>query len=404
MNLRIAMVLAVMSAGAHAQSAGYDRFGGWLKINGTKTGYFHTQQIDGRWWIVTPEGHAFFSKGVDNVSYSPEAASSPKAPADPQAWAAMAARQLLEWNFNTLGAWSARETYGKGLAYAPVINIASSVQRDLWLKGGVVDYFGQQFRDAADTVAARACTPHADDPWLLGYFTDNELRWGKDWRSQDSLLESYLKMPEGSPGLDRAKAFVKELGHEATDEDRLRFAGVVASEYGRVTAEAIHKHDPHHMVLGCRFAGYPGDAAVKAAGEYFDVVSFHSYAPAPPLDRLRQITRLAGRPVMVTEFGFKAMDSGLPNTKGAGKPVATQADRADGFTSYVEALAALPGAVGFHWFEYRDEPKEGRFDGENSNYGVVKIDFTPWGTLTARMKAVNARIEERHAAAEAGAR
>jgi hypothetical protein len=102
---------------------------------------------------------------------------------------------------------------------------------------------------------------------------------------------------------------------------------------------------------------------------------------------------------MITEFSFKAMDSGLPNTKGAAKPVATQQERADGFAQYVEALAALPSCVGFHWFEYRDEPKEGRFDGENSNYGVVKIDFTPWDVLTARMTRVNERIETIHAAA-----
>jgi hypothetical protein len=88
------------------------------------------------------------------------------------------------------------------------------------------------------------------------------------------------------------------------------------------------------------------------------------------------------------------MDSGLPNTKGAAKPVATQKDRADGFARYVEALAALPNCVGYHWFEYRDEPKEGRrLDGENSNYGVVRVDGTPWEVLTTRMKQVNAGLE-----------
>ena len=102
---------------------------------------------------------------------------------------------------------------------------------------------------------------------------------------------------------------------------------------------------------------------------------------------------------MITEFSFKAMDSGLPNTKGAAKPVATQQDRADGFARYVSALAALPPCVGYHWFEYRDEPKEGRFDGENSNYGVVRIDFTPWEVLTGVMKKVNLGIEPLHAKA-----
>jgi len=397
MKLRIALALLVLACGANPESAGYDRFGGWLKLAGTRTGFFHTQLIDGRWWLVTPDGNAFFSKGVDNVGYRPEGASSPKPPADPDAWATAAARQLRDWNFNTAGAWSATELYGKGIVYVPVINMAASMQRDLWLKGGVVDYFSPEFREAADGVALRMCAPHAKDPWLLGYFTDNELRWGRDWRSQDSLLESYLKMPPGSPGLARATAFVKALGRDATDEDKAKFAGLVAAEYGRVTSQAIRRHDPNHMVLGCRFAGYPGDPVIQAAGEYFEVISFHSYAAVPPVDRLRQITNITNRPTMLTEFSFKAMDSGLPNTKGAGKPLATQADRASGFTSYVQTLADLPGMVGYHWFEYRDEPKEGRFDGENSNYGVVHSDFTPWEVLTARMKEVNRGMEALHA-------
>jgi hypothetical protein len=117
---------------------------------------------------------------------------------------------------------------------------------------------------------------------------------------------------------------------------------------------------------------------------------------------LELITKVTGKPTMVTEFSFKAADSGLPNTKGAARPVPTQEDRAKGFAGYVEALASLPGCVGYHWFEYRDQPKEGRrLDGENSNYGLVKIDFTPWEVLTTRMKQVNLGLEEMHARAAA---
>jgi hypothetical protein len=99
---------------------------------------------------------------------------------------------------------------------------------------------------------------------------------------------------------------------------------------------------------------------------------------------------------MLTEFSFKAMDSGLPNTRGAGQPVKTQQDRADNFDTYVTELIKLPYAVGFHWFEYTDEPAEGRFDGENSNYGLVNIKDETWETLTKRMCEVNARLEVIH--------
>ncbi len=394
------ILLIAVSTTAIAANPTYDAYGGWTQLKGAKTGYFHTQQINGRWWLVTPEGNVFFSKGVDNVSYAPEAKSSPKAPADTAAWARTATKQLRDWNFNTAGAWSAREIASAGIVYSPVIDIAAAVQKDVWLKGGIVDYFGVDFHAAADRVAAAKCAPHAKDPWLLGYFTDNELRWGKDWRSGDGLLESYLKMPETSAGYRKAAELLKSRGHalaEATAADRSDFLEMVATEYARVTSEAIRRADPNHLVLGCRFAGgTAGESAIRAVGRYFDVVSYHSYNANAPISQLEQLTRLSGKPVMVTEFSFKAMDSGLPNTKGAAKPVATQQDRADGFARYVEALAKMSECVGFHWFEYRDEPAEGRFDGENSNYGVVKIDFTPWKVLTERMTEVNSRIEELH--------
>lgn len=392
------LAVVLLAGPACPASNDYDAYGGWLKVKGKKTGFFHLEQLQGRWWLVTPEGNAFLSKGVCNVSYSPEADSAPPAPADPAAWAKMAARQLRDWNFNSVGAWSAREMYTTGIAYSPVINMASAAGRDVWLKGGAVDYFSPEFRDVAERVAKQQCASRASDPWLIGYFTDNELRWGPDWRSKESLLESYLKMPETSEGFRRATAFLKTRGRapeSLSAEDKDAFLETVAAEYGRVTSEAIRRYDKNHMVLGCRFAGYPSDAVLRALAPYFEVFSYHSYSPDAPLAALERIAKLTGKPTMVTEFSFKAMDSGLPNTKGAAKPVATQQDRADGFARYVQALFSLPACVGYHWFEYRDQPAAGRrLDGENSNYGVVKIDFTPWEVLTTRMRQVNATLEE----------
>jgi len=33
-----------------------------------------------------------------------------------------------------------------------------------------------------------------DDPNLIGWFLDNELRWGWDWLSPKTLLQDYLAM------------------------------------------------------------------------------------------------------------------------------------------------------------------------------------------------------------------
>src|ERR1035437_6664305 len=96
--------LGIYAPLAHA-AGDYDTYGGWMNLKGEKTGYFHTQQINGRWWLVTPEGNAFFSKGVDNVSYAPESDNAPKAPADPVAWAKGLCARICK-NAQLAGTWA----------------------------------------------------------------------------------------------------------------------------------------------------------------------------------------------------------------------------------------------------------------------------------------------------------
>jgi hypothetical protein len=46
-----------------------DRYGGLLEGPDFRaTGFFRTERRDDRWWLVTPEGHGFFSLGIDVVS------------------------------------------------------------------------------------------------------------------------------------------------------------------------------------------------------------------------------------------------------------------------------------------------------------------------------------------------
>jgi len=39
------------------------RYGGWKARRVKATGFFRTEQVDGRWWLVDPEGYLFLSVG-----------------------------------------------------------------------------------------------------------------------------------------------------------------------------------------------------------------------------------------------------------------------------------------------------------------------------------------------------
>ena len=74
--------------------------------------------------------------------------------------------------------------------------------------------------------------------------------------------------------------------------------------------------------------------------------------------------------------------------------VKAQSDRADKFEHCATTWMAQPYFLGYHWFQYMDEPKGGRFDGENGNDGVVDINDDPYPELTDRFKSVNRRVWE----------
>ena len=262
---------------------------------------------------------------------------------------------------------------------------------------------------------------------MIGYYLDNELRWGPDYRASTTYIEEYLMMPADAPGHAKAVAFLHDRYKTVADlnaawkltladwsgldtvhfaspyrapaswADSNAFVGLAAHRYFEVCHDAVRRQDPNHMILGCRddmaSSGLP---VAEASRGLVDVWSVNYYVPrafAPPL---KMQYYAAHAPILITEWSFRSRDSGLPNTEGAGPVVATQSDRADKYREYMTDLLAQPYVVGAHWFEYVDEPAEGRFDGENSNYGLVNIHDDSYTVFDAVVKQVNAQAFKLH--------
>ncbi len=431
-NIFLILLFIACSSGWGTED--HDRIGGWKKVSSEPTTFFYVEEIEGKWWFMNPGGNAFLTKGVNHISYfgdhSPALNESPyhnvtrDKYGSADRWAGAAADNLRRWNFNTVGAWSSSAMREQGMAYTLILDIAVQAGAN-WQEGIFPDVFSDRFQRLARAAVRSTCRQLRNDRMLLGYFTDNELRWGPDWRNENSLLIDYLQMEPETAGYRRAIQFLKksyESIHELNNtwklnvssfqeissatafpaserrkESEEEFVKLVAERYFRICREEILDADPNHLILGCRFAGNAPRPVLEVIGSYIDVVSFNTYNYHPPKETLEEIYQLTGCPIMITEFSFKAMDSGLPNTKGAGKPVETQKDRARRFSEFVTELVRLPYIIGYHWFEYVDEPAEGRFDGENSNYGLVNIKDEPWEILTQEMRQTNLEVEAIHA-------
>jgi agarase len=167
---------------------------------------------------------------------------------------------------------------------------------------------------------------------------------------------------------------------------------LAAEKYFQTGHAIIKKYDPHHLILGVRFIGVHSvpREVLETIGRYVDVVSFNAYDLLPPLEALEQTYAIHHKPMLITEFSFKAMDSGLRNTLGQGFLLKTQKDRALWYERYVARLLSSPHLVGFIWYkDVDDQPFE---KGENCNYGLMARDGVPYAPFVAKVREVNRRV------------
>jgi hypothetical protein len=200
----------------------WDAYGGWKEKPLGKTGWFHTQYDGAHWWLVDPEGNAFFSTGIDSVipgtdtrvdimepffSWLPPNAGDfsvcwEKQTDSQQAqlvnfgianliaafgptrwwecWAKITKMYLIRHGFNTIGNWSQKAFIDyAGMPYVLPLDryspvgfpgTAKMVFRDF------PDVFSPEFGNNAREYAA-ALRPFAADRNMIGYFLRNEPAW-----------------------------------------------------------------------------------------------------------------------------------------------------------------------------------------------------------------------------------
>jgi hypothetical protein len=521
--------------------AAHDRYGGLLKGPRFEAkGFFRTEKRDDRWYLVTPEGHPFYSLGVNAVTgddsqtyvegresmfaslpgnddplaafygkgdddretgankdrqfdqgrwfdfyganlqrtygapkcvevITPKPAgddedppasdvdassdqTTPVVPAaktplvkqtaeckpvtfDMQRWIDHTSQRLQAWGFNTIGNWSEPELGSDQLAkkdrvpYTLPLSIVGdyvsiSTGHDWW--GGMPDPFDPRFAMATERAVAIAARDHRDDPYLIGYFADNELAWaapGNDPKDRYALAYGTLKLTTDVPA---KRAFLKQLRdkyrnqeglskawgidlpawelmedpgfepplpspeHPEIENDFRYFQRVFAETYFKTIADALKWHAPNHMLLGGRF-GVSTPEAIEACAKYCDVLSFNLYTPKPQDGVDFAKLRVLDKPVLVSEFHFGSRDRG-PFWGGA-MEVAREEDRGPAYSNFLKSALAEPSIVGVHWFQYLDQPATGRMlDGENGHLGLVGITDVPYQGFIEAVRKANGQV------------
>jgi hypothetical protein len=424
------------AAAKQSWPAEFSRWGGWKsKKLGKGTGYFGVQKDERRWWLVDPDGYAFWSSGVDCVRVDTDGrydglesaltwlpdengefkdafgsragrvtgrsinylAANMIRTFGPQGWrdkwATVALAELKRLRFNTVGNWSEWEFARK--AKMPYVRPMGFRARNAgFIYRDFPDVYHAQFESDAAAYAAEL-KDTATDPAFIGYFLMNEPKWGF---SSELPAAGMLYTSESNA---TRNALVSHLKMKYADDTALASAWklpVTFEKVGRgkwqvpLTPEALADLRAFSVLMVERYFTTLSKACKKVDPNHlnlgmrwasvppdwategmksFDVYSLNCYQNKLPVEASRKIESMLKMPVMVGEWHFGALDVGLP-ASGIGH-LKNQEDRAKAYRIYLEDAAANPYCVGVHWFTLYDQSALGRFDGENYNIGFLDV-------------------------------
>jgi len=448
---------------ANPGPSGWDHYGGWASgPQRQATGFFRTEKVRGKWWLVDPEGHLFWSHGVDCVglpdatpidereawfadfpgeqagfskflatgfalkghyadhtvkSFSFGEANLKRKYGDDwrQAYPVTVHQRLRSWGLNTIANWSDASIYR--MRRTPYTDNLSSqgarmIGRSTGYWGQFPDVFDASFAEALRRGMAGKRNSSANDPWCIGYFSDNEMSWGDETSLAMGVLQSPPEQAAKHELVNDLQAKYSDIAwlnsvwgttytswaalldsRTAPDKAKARpdlvaFGSKLAKTYFRTVRAAIKAVAPQQLYLGCRFA-WVNDEAARAAGDYCDVVSYNLYRRS-----IADFKYPGGdKPLIVGEFHFGALDRGMFHTGLV--PVENQAARAEAYRDFVRGALQHPLVVGTHWFQWQDEPATGRvYDEENYQIGFLDVADTPYAETIAVVREIGRGLYE----------
>ena len=405
----------------------------------TATGRFYVKKIDGRWWIVDPEGYLHHHRGVN--SFRPGEKSDRQIAGfrkqyggNTDIWLTAATTEMRNMGFHSAGAFtpinSKIRTYNSSHKDTPFLMCPSfhfltefktQYNRDYPNgneKARAVLILDGQFEEFCKKYAKSQVTPYKNDANVVGVFSDNEIEFINIGSGESNRILP-ISLKYGGAITSKARKWCTDNGINPDSStqtgnwtNNCKFAGYLAELYYKAVSEAIKAVDPKLLYLGTRLHGDPRNRQEiwAAAGKYCDIVSVNYYgdwspdlsadgsalrAPGKAAEgRVAQWEEWSGKPCLVSEFYTKGVeDSNLANTNGAGFATRNQATRAYAYQHFTLGLLEATNVVGWHWFRYQDDDGDDN-NGEHSNKGIYDNNLKMYEYLGRYMRNLNIHVYE----------
>ena len=286
---------------------GFDRHGGYLNHQGTGTGRFHLEEINGRHFLVTPEGYGFFSLGVTHTMgiAKPEDTRIDYFKARLGEDWGKANQEILShfqtWGYNSLG-YDAHATTQHLLPHFASCNATGRTSSWLLKHAEFPDVFDPKWKAHSRQILERTAQKHSDRTKLIGIYWSDMPAWDLQRaknRNGQHWVDTIRALPEGSPGKLAYKKFLSENEGNASDEDFLvLIARELYSHVGPITRELF----PETLVFGERYSGAALPwLVIQEALPWIDIVSVQPGAPHFPKGSFDRLYRETGKPIIICD-------------------------------------------------------------------------------------------------------
>lgn len=400
-----------------------DKYGGLMdpSLRQDATGFFYTKKIGERWWVIDPLGYPCLLRSISGITTSYQGSPTQKAAFEEKyeslaQWALSTTRHLIDdlgFTSQTSADMAIRDV-SDGFSYFRRFSIMSGYATSKGINASIggrtrlsenntLPVFDPDFEIFAEQRVKANADP--DDPYMIGYITDNELA------IEDHMLKDYLTIDAGKKVNHYSYAcawywITQMVGKQDITEADLSpelcdlFRGFVWDRYYNVVDAMLEKYDPNHMNVGTKYLNEVKESKwiLRVTGQYADIISINWYgAWEPQAEYIYDFARYADAPFMVTEFYAKSSDTEdkLASKDGGGFYVQTQEDRGLFYQNYTLRLLEAKNCVGWQWFQYIDNDPAGNptdVSSRDANKGIVSNTHKEYTELTEAMKEIHQNV------------
>lgn len=375
MKFLLAVVAASMGS---AGFAGTDQYGGDDRVKSDATGYFRVEQIGGRWFFVTPEGHGYVALGANHVGkYLDQQADEMGLFARVEGGREEAAMYLADAMVN-IG-------LNAGEAYAP---IAPELKSKLpWVHNVrfpfeskfAFDVFADEFTEKLTASVVKQCEEIKSDPMVLGIAFNDLPIW------DERRVRYYEQLPDDAAG---AIELAKFRTADKTDNE---FLGHVAETLYRSMLNATRLAAPNHLFFGERFyLRSAPDEVLRAVGKHVDVFCTQALILSPQRPPEWQVFQREGydhefeivqKPIVIIDWAAPfSLGKMFDTERGV---IKNEQDAALEAAEWLKSAVATPFIIGVFKCQFIGTHANDRWFDGRARRTYLKDDGAPFGVRTS---------------------